>query len=176
MDMLEVRHVLADDEQVVLAFVNPFETRDRLVAIGPKYAKGPSRLLARPQHGRRRRQLHAVVPHVEGRGLHQGHPAAGTTSRPPRGCSRDAWDTRRRSVRPRTMPRAPCRWAPVRRRATPRPQTHPTTPLPAGAQRPGGLDLSKGTIRTNPPPPWAGFLASREPCGDAPVRFVLSFP
>ena len=64
--MLEVRHVLADDEQVVLAFVNPFETRDRLVAIGPKYAKRPSRLLARPQHGRRGLQFHAVVPYVKG--------------------------------------------------------------------------------------------------------------
>src|SRR5687768_3941659 len=81
MNVLELRHVLADDEQVVLALVNSFEARDRLVAIWPEHAKGPSRRLARTQHGRSGREIHAVVPHVEGRGLHEGHAATGTASR-----------------------------------------------------------------------------------------------
>ena len=77
----EFRHVLADDEQVVLALVNRFEPRDQLVGIGPEHAKGPSRRLSRTRHGGAGLQVHPIVADVEGRGLHEGHPAAGAAGR-----------------------------------------------------------------------------------------------
>ena len=134
MNVLEVGHVLADDEQVVLAFVNPLEPRDRLVAIGPEDAKGPSRRLARTHHGRSGRQIHAVVRARRRAWPSRGPSRSGDSFPAPRGCSRDAWDRQRPSAPPPRR-RQTSRPAPARRLATPRPRTRPTTPPPAGARR-----------------------------------------
>ena len=76
MDVLKVRHVLADDEQVILALVHGFELENRLARARMEDAEPPSRRHTGLDDGRFGSQFEPVVAHVERRAAHERHAAA----------------------------------------------------------------------------------------------------
>src|SRR5215472_5287633 len=80
MNVLEILHVLADDEQVVLPFMYRLELLDHLASAGMDDAKAQRRLLARLHHRRDGTEVEPVVAHVERRRVHKRHTAARTRS------------------------------------------------------------------------------------------------
>jgi hypothetical protein len=76
MNMLEVLHVLADHEQVVLPFVDDFELLHDLAGAGVKNAKAQSRFLTHLDDRRDRAEIEIVVADVERRRVHERHAAA----------------------------------------------------------------------------------------------------
>src|SRR5262245_7047361 len=78
MDVLEVLHVLADHEQVILPFVNHFEFLDGLACTRVKDAKHQLCLLAGLHYGRNRPEVQSVIADVERRSTNKVHAAAWT--------------------------------------------------------------------------------------------------
>src|SRR5207244_9718103 len=65
MYMLEVLHILADDEQVILPFVNHFEFLDGLAATGMENSKQQLRPLPRLQNSRHGAKIESIIAVIE---------------------------------------------------------------------------------------------------------------
>src|SRR2546425_8912865 len=76
MDVLEVLHILADDEQVILPFVNDLEFLDGLASSRMKDSEQQLRLLPRPYDGRHSAEIQPIIPHIERRRTDKVHATA----------------------------------------------------------------------------------------------------
>ena len=80
MNVLKVRHVLADDEEVILPLVHGLEFENRFTRAWMEDAEAPLRRFACLHDGRLGRELEPVVAHVERGTAHERHAAARTAA------------------------------------------------------------------------------------------------